>query len=104
MAKQQKASDVRYSHIKFPPFKFQEYPKFVTTPAGKSVKVKNRDEENLATETPEQLVARLERALDDYDGTLLVVTHDRRLLDSLHLTRRFDVAAGLVHEVEPAGR
>jgi ATPase subunit of ABC transporter with duplicated ATPase domains len=51
-----------------------------------------------------EAIEALERALDDYDGTLLVVTHDRRLLDSLHLTRRFDVAAGLVHEVEPAGR
>jgi len=46
----------------------------------------------------------LERALDDFDGTLLVVTHDRRLLASLHLTRRFDVAAGTVREVEPVSR
>ena len=48
-----------------------------------------------------EAIEALERALDDFDGTLLVVTHDRRLLDSLHLTRRFDVAAGAVREVEP---
>jgi ATPase subunit of ABC transporter with duplicated ATPase domains len=48
-----------------------------------------------------EAIEALERALDDFDGTLLVVSHDRRLLDSLHLTRRFDVAAGAVREVEP---
>jgi ATPase subunit of ABC transporter with duplicated ATPase domains len=48
-----------------------------------------------------EAIEALERALDDFDGTLLVVTHDRRLLESLHLTRRFDVAAGTVSEVEP---
>jgi ATPase subunit of ABC transporter with duplicated ATPase domains len=48
-----------------------------------------------------EAIEALERALDDFDGTLLVVTHDRRLLESLHLTRRFDVAAGTVREVEP---
>ncbi|HEV7863233.1 MAG TPA: ABC-F family ATP-binding cassette domain-containing protein [Acidimicrobiia bacterium] len=48
-----------------------------------------------------EAIEALERALDDFDGTLLVVTHDRRLLDGLHLTRRFDVAAGRVNEVEP---
>ncbi len=41
----------------------------------------------------------LERALDDFDGTLLVVTHDRRLLERLRLTRRFEVEAGAVREV-----
>ncbi|MDQ1502377.1 MAG: hypothetical protein QOD57_104 [Actinomycetota bacterium] len=51
-----------------------------------------------------EAIEALERALDDFDGTLLVVTHDRRLLDSLHLTRRFDVAAGVVREVEPVRR
>ena len=51
-----------------------------------------------------EAIEALERALDDFDGTLLVVTHDRSLLESLHLTRRFDVAAGTVSEVEPATR
>ena len=51
-----------------------------------------------------EAIEALERALDDFDGTLLVVTHDRRLLESLHLTRRFDVAAGTVSEVEPVSR
>ena len=51
-----------------------------------------------------EAIEALERALDDFDGTLLVVSHDRRLLDSLHLTRRFDVAAGRVREVEPVTR
>jgi ATPase subunit of ABC transporter with duplicated ATPase domains len=47
-----------------------------------------------------EAIEALERALDDFDGTLLVVSHDRRLLESLHLTRRFDVAAGKVREVQ----
>ena len=51
-----------------------------------------------------EAIEALERALDDFDGTLLVVSHDRRLLESLHLTRRFDVAAGTVSEVEPVSR
>jgi ATPase subunit of ABC transporter with duplicated ATPase domains len=51
-----------------------------------------------------EAIEALERALDDFDGTLLVVTHDRRLLESLHLTRRFDVADGTVSEVEPVRR
>jgi len=48
-----------------------------------------------------EAIEALERALDDFDGTLLVVTHDRRLLESLRLNRRFDVVAGAVSEVEP---
>jgi len=51
-----------------------------------------------------EAIEALERALADFDGTLLVVTHDRRLLEALHLTRRFDVAAGTVSEVEPVSR
>jgi ATPase subunit of ABC transporter with duplicated ATPase domains len=51
-----------------------------------------------------EAIEALERALDDFDGTLLVVSHDRRLLDGLHLTRRFDVSAGRVSEVEPISR
>ena len=32
-------------------------------------------------------IEQLEQALDSYDGTLLVVTHDRRLLETVALTR-----------------
>ncbi|MDQ6725748.1 MAG: ATP-binding cassette domain-containing protein [Actinomycetota bacterium] len=32
-------------------------------------------------------IEQLEQALDDYAGTLLLVTHDRRLLDALRITR-----------------
>ena len=32
-------------------------------------------------------IAQLEQALGSYDGTLLVVTHDRRLLETVALTR-----------------
>jgi ATPase subunit of ABC transporter with duplicated ATPase domains len=46
----------------------------------------------------------LERALDDFDGTLLLVTHDRRLLEQLRLTRRFEVEGGVVREVGVAAR
>jgi ATPase subunit of ABC transporter with duplicated ATPase domains len=31
-------------------------------------------------------IEQLEAALDDYEGTLLLVTHDRRLLDAVHIT------------------
>ncbi|MDP8936495.1 MAG: ATP-binding cassette domain-containing protein [Actinomycetota bacterium] len=36
-------------------------------------------------------IEQLEQALDRYDGTLLVVTHDRRLLEALHTTRVIDL-------------
>jgi ATPase subunit of ABC transporter with duplicated ATPase domains len=35
----------------------------------------------------------LEEALDNFGGTLLLVSHDRRLLDCVHLTRRIDLGA-----------
>ncbi len=38
----------------------------------------------------------LERALDGYEGTLLLVTHDRALLDAVHVTRSITVTAGSV--------
>src|SRR6266542_2573575 len=44
-------------------------------------------------------VEELETALADFDGTLLVVTHDRRMLSSLRVTRRLEVAAGQVREL-----
>jgi len=36
-------------------------------------------------------IEQLEQALDDYEGTLLLVTHDRRLLDALRITRTVDL-------------
>jgi len=43
-------------------------------------------------------IEQLEQALDSYPGTLLLVSHDRRLLDAVHVTRRFAVAEGHVVE------
>ncbi|HEX6676742.1 MAG TPA: ABC-F family ATP-binding cassette domain-containing protein [Actinomycetes bacterium] len=43
-------------------------------------------------------IEELERALAGYDGTLVVVSHDRRLLAALHLTRRIEVTAGRLAE------
>ncbi|MFF5447729.1 ABC-F family ATP-binding cassette domain-containing protein [Streptomyces sp. NPDC012888] len=44
-------------------------------------------------------IEQLESALDSYEGTLLLVTHDRRMLDAVHTTRRLEVAAGRVTEL-----
>ncbi|QWZ07841.1 ATP-binding cassette domain-containing protein [Nocardioides panacis] len=41
-------------------------------------------------------IEQLEQALDSYTGALLLVSHDRRLLDNVHLDQRWDVAAGRV--------
>ena len=38
-------------------------------------------------------IEQLEQALDSFDGTLLLVTHDRRFLESVRVTRTFDVTA-----------
>jgi ATPase subunit of ABC transporter with duplicated ATPase domains len=43
-------------------------------------------------------IEELERALASYDSTLVVVTHDRRLLAGLRLTRRLEVTAGRIAE------
>ncbi|MFG3281781.1 ABC-F family ATP-binding cassette domain-containing protein [Streptomyces sp. NPDC048111] len=43
-------------------------------------------------------IEQLESALDSYTGTLLLVTHDRRMLDAVHTTRRLKVADGKVTE------
>ncbi|QKW10222.1 ABC-F family ATP-binding cassette domain-containing protein [Streptomyces sp. NA04227] len=44
-------------------------------------------------------IEQLESALDSYRGTLLLVTHDRRMLDAVQLTRRIEVADGKITEV-----
>jgi ATPase subunit of ABC transporter with duplicated ATPase domains len=43
-------------------------------------------------------IEQLEEALDAYDGTLLLVSHDRRLLDAVRVTRTLHVEAGQVTE------
>src|SRR3954453_3540014 len=43
-------------------------------------------------------IEQLEQALADYEGTLLLVTHDRRMLEAVHTTRRLVVADGRVTE------
>lgn len=44
-------------------------------------------------------IEQLESALDSYEGTLLLVTHDRRMLDAVQVTRRLHVADGKVTEL-----
>ena len=44
-------------------------------------------------------IEQLEQALDAYSGTLLLVSHDRRLLDAVGTTRTLSVQGGQVHEL-----
>ncbi len=44
-------------------------------------------------------IEQLEAALESYEGTLLLVTHDRRMLDAVSVTRRLEVAEGEVTEL-----
>ena len=43
-------------------------------------------------------IEQLESALESYTGTLLLVTHDRRMLDAVRLNRRWHVEGGTVTE------
>ena len=43
-------------------------------------------------------IEQLEQALDSYDGTLLLVTHDRRMLETVRLDRQWRIEAGRVTE------
>ncbi|NUS13395.1 MAG: ABC-F family ATP-binding cassette domain-containing protein [Streptomyces sp.] len=43
-------------------------------------------------------IEQLESALAAYEGTLLLVTHDRRMLEAVHTTRRIEVSAGRITE------
>ena len=44
-------------------------------------------------------IEQLEQALDSYEGTLLLVTHDRRMLANVHTDRHWQVDAGQVTEL-----
>ncbi|WP_113716636.1 ribosomal protection-like ABC-F family protein [Arthrobacter dokdonensis] len=44
-------------------------------------------------------IEQLEEALDSYNGTLLLVSHDRRLLENVRLDTRWNVDAGQVTEL-----
>jgi ATPase subunit of ABC transporter with duplicated ATPase domains len=44
-------------------------------------------------------IEQLEEALESYDGTLLLVTHDRRMLATVRTDRRWRVEAGRVEEL-----
>ena len=46
-----------------------------------------------------EAIEQLEQALETFDGTLLLVTHDRRMLDAVRLTRRWHVEDGSVTEI-----
>ena len=46
-------------------------------------------------------IEQLESALDSYPGTLLLVTHDRRMIDAVHTTRRLHLTDGRVTETDP---
>lgn len=43
-------------------------------------------------------IEQLEQALESYEGTLLLVTHDRRMLDTVRIERRWQVERGQVAE------
>ena len=43
-------------------------------------------------------IEQLEEALAAYTGTLLLVTHDRRMLDAVRTSRRLEVTGGTVRE------
>ncbi|SDT07938.1 ABC-F family ATP-binding cassette domain-containing protein [Microterricola viridarii] len=44
-------------------------------------------------------IEQLEQALESYEGTLLLVTHDRRMLDTVRIDRRWAVESGTVTEL-----
>ena len=58
-------------------------------PAGVNCLVLDEPTNHLDLEAIEQL----ELALDGYDGTLLLVSHDRRLLDTVRITRTIDLSS-----------
>ncbi|MEU3604606.1 ABC-F family ATP-binding cassette domain-containing protein [Streptomyces sp. NPDC035033] len=64
---------------------------------GKGVNLLVLDEPTNHLDLP--AIEQLESALDSYEGTLLLVTHDRRMLDAVRVNRRVEVADGKVTEL-----
>ncbi len=50
-----------------------------------------------------QAIEQLETALESFNGTVLIVTHDRELLQSMRLTRTVRLDAGKIVEDSPVG-
>jgi len=50
-----------------------------------------------------EAIEQLEEALDGFEGTLILVTHDRRMLERVRVTRRIVVEDGSVAEVTAGG-
>jgi ATPase subunit of ABC transporter with duplicated ATPase domains len=48
-------------------------------------------------------IEQLEQALDAFAGSVLLVTHDRALLETVRLTRSITLAAGRVVDDRPLG-
>ena len=48
-------------------------------------------------------IEQLEDALESYDGTVVLVSHDRRLLDSFRSTRHLELDHGQVVELPVEG-
>ncbi len=46
-------------------------------------------------------IEQLESAVDGFAGTVLLVTHDRRMLQAVRTTRRLELRDGVVHEAGP---
>ena len=46
-----------------------------------------------------EAIEQLEQAMEAFDGTVLLVTHDRRMLDNVQLTRRWHIEAGSLQEI-----
>lgn len=63
---------------------------------GKGVNLLVLDEPTNHLDLP--AIEQLESALDSYTGTLLLVTHDRRMLDVVRTTRMLRVDGGRVTE------
>lgn len=46
-----------------------------------------------------EAIEQLEQAMEAFEGTVLLVTHDRRMLDNVQLTRRWHLDAGNLQEI-----